>query len=183
MSSFNTWGGGMRKIKGGRGHCGLGHLGFWSVRRQCEDMEFWGRASKRRLNSEMRQTKGKHQRKTFEQETIGNSAKVWSAFFHTVPESKASGTLSLVSLPPPFHPTPIPWSQRNKISLGDSTCNYMDTLFIHTFAPSLAQQTFTECLLYDRPWETMKIKRNSHCPQRVGVQLYFTTHGQMVFSH
>lgn len=35
-------------------------VGFWSVRRQSKDLEFWGRASKGRLNSKMEHSKKKH---------------------------------------------------------------------------------------------------------------------------
>lgn len=113
----------------------------------------------------MRQGKGKHQRQAFGQKTTGNAVKVRPAFFFTL-SRMLSGTLNLVNPPPPFHPNFIPSSQRNKTSLGDST------LFIHTFAPSLAQQTVTDCLLYNRPWENVTIERNSYRPQRVGLQLY-----------
>lgn len=34
-------------------------VGFWSVRRQSKDLEFWGRASKGRLNSKMEHSKKK----------------------------------------------------------------------------------------------------------------------------
>lgn len=48
-------------------------VGFWSVGRQSEDLEFWGRASKGRLNSKMGQSKRKHQRLT--------TGQVWSPSF------------------------------------------------------------------------------------------------------